>query len=89
MPVISMFFGIIIRMFYKDNEQHHTPHIHAEYQGEHAVFSISGGEIIAGSMPSNKAKLVTAWIEIRREDLLADWALAVEGSRVFKIKGLE
>jgi hypothetical protein len=76
-------------MFYKDNVQHHKPHIHAEYQGRTAVFTIPDGEIIAGSIPLSKAKLVAAWIEIHKDDLLADWALAVEGSRVFKIKGLE
>jgi hypothetical protein len=32
MPVISMFCGVIIRMFFKDNQKHHMPHIHAEYQ---------------------------------------------------------
>ena len=41
-----MFFGIIIRMFYRDNRQHHRPHIHAEYQGEIAVFAIEDGNIL-------------------------------------------
>lgn len=89
MPVISMFFGIIIRMFFRDNKQHHTPHIHAEYQGEIAVFSISDGLIIDGSIPAAKTKLVTAWIEIHKDELLADWILAVNGEGIFKIKGLE
>jgi hypothetical protein len=89
MPVISMFFGIIIRMFYRDNKQHHLPHIHAEFQGGVAVFSISDGSILEGSLPSSKRKLVEAWIEIHREELLADWQLAVQGENVFRIKGLE
>jgi hypothetical protein len=84
-----MFFGIIIRMFYKDNQQHHLPHIHAEFQGEVAVFSIADGSILDGDIPASKRKLVEAWIEIRRDELLADWQLAVEGTTVFKIKGLE
>lgn len=89
MPVISVFFGIIIRMFYKDDEKRHLPHIHAEYQGEVAIFSIGDGAILSGSIPKTKEKLVVAWIEIHKDDLLADWVLAVEGSKVFKIKGLE
>ncbi len=89
MPTISMFFGIIIRMFYRDNKQHNLPHIHAEYQGEVAVFAIMDGIILDGSLPNPKRKLVEAWIEIHRDDLLADWQLAVEGAKVFKIKGLE
>ena len=48
MPILSMFYGIIIRMYYIDNKQHHVPHIHAEYGGKKAVFSIADGELIAG-----------------------------------------
>lgn len=48
MPTISMFYGILIRMFYKDIEKHNRPHIHAEYQGEVAVYSIPDGEILSG-----------------------------------------
>jgi hypothetical protein len=33
-------------------------------------------------------KLVQAWIEIHREELLADWQLAVEGQQPFKIEPL-
>jgi hypothetical protein len=40
MAIISMFYGIIISMYYFDNKQHKTPHIHVKYQGEEAVFSI-------------------------------------------------
>ena len=37
MPILSMFYGIIIRMYYADNKQHHVPHIHAEYGDDKAV----------------------------------------------------
>jgi hypothetical protein len=84
-----MFYGIIIRMFYRDNKQHHLPHIHAEFQGEVIVFAIEDGSVLDGSLPNSKRKLVEAWIEIHRDELLADWQLAVEGETVFKIKGLE
>ncbi|MBF0407920.1 MAG: DUF4160 domain-containing protein [Candidatus Riflebacteria bacterium] len=76
-------------MFFRDNKQHHLPHIHAEYQGEVAVFAINDGHIIEGSLPNSKRKLIEAWIEIHRDDLFADWQLAVEGEAVFKIKDLE
>lgn len=89
MPTISMFYGIIIRMFYRDNKQHHLPHIHAEFQGDVIVFAIEDGSVLDGSLPNSKRKLVEAWIEIHRDELLADWQLAVEGETVFKIKGLE
>lgn len=89
MPTISFFYGIIIRMFFRDTDQHHMPHIHAEYQGDVAVFAIETGELLAGSMQKSKIKLVDAWIEIHREELMADWKLASNGQNVFKIKGLD
>ena len=89
MPIISMFFGIFIRMFFRDIEKHHVPHIHAEYQGETAVYSIPDGELLAGNLPAKKQKLVVAWIEIHQEDLLANWELAVNGKKPFPIRGLD
>ena len=64
MAVISMFYGIIISMFYFNNRRHKRPHIHAKYQNHEAVIAIPEGEILEGSLPSNKMKLVQAWIEI-------------------------
>jgi len=89
MPIIAMFYGIIIRMFYRDNQQHHLPHVHAEYQGQVAVFSIDDGALLDGEIPSPKQKLVVAWMEIHRDELIADWNLAVVGEKVFRIRGLE
>lgn len=89
MPTISMFYGILIRMFFKDNDKHQQPHIHAEYQGKTAIYSIPDGKCLAGSMPSKKEKLIVAWIEIHQDDLIADWTLAVNGKTPFKIKGLD
>lgn len=88
MPVISMFYGIIIRMYFMDNKQHSQPHIHVEY-GEHsAVYALGDGALLAGSLPSKQNKLVAAWIELRKEELLADWQLAVKGDAPFKIEPL-
>jgi hypothetical protein len=89
MPTISMFYGLLIRMFFRDTEKHHVPHIHADYQGQVAVYSILDGIVLAGELPPNKHKLVVAWIEIHHEDLLADWNLAVNGKKPFPIKGLD
>jgi hypothetical protein len=88
MPTISMFFGIIITMYYFDDEQHSIPHIHVKYQDENAVFSIPDGKLIAGNIKRNKQKLIEAWIEIHQEDLMANWELAINGNEVFKIDPL-
>jgi hypothetical protein len=76
-------------MFFRDIEKHKLPHIHAEYQGQMGVYSILDGVLLAGSLPQNKHKLVVAWIEIHKDDLAADWALAVDGKKPFPIKGLD
>ncbi len=89
MPTISLFYGVLIRMFFRDIEKHHVPHIHAEYQGEVAVYAIHDGTLLAGNLPPKKHKLVVAWIEIHQEDLLADWELAVNGKTPLPIRGLD
>ena len=89
MPVISMFYGIIVLMYFLDNKKHKRPHIHVQYQGKEAVFSIPEGKLLEGTLPQNKIKLVCAWIEIHREELLADWKLAVQGAEIFKIDPLK
>lgn len=88
MPVISMFYGVIIRMFYFDTAKHKSPHIHVQIGGQYAIIRIPDGHILEGKIKSQKYKLVLAWIEIHKEDLLADWKLAREGQSVFKIEPL-
>jgi len=88
-PTISMFYGILIRMFFYDTDKHNLPHIHAEYQGDVAVYAINNGDLLAGKLPKKKHKLIVAWIEIHQEDLLADWELAVNGKKPFPIRGLD
>jgi len=55
-----MFYGIVIAMYFFDDEQHHAPHIHARFQGMDASVSILDGVLLAGSIPPNKLKLVQA-----------------------------
>lgn len=89
MPTISMFYGILVRMFFHDTGKHHLPHIHAEYQGKVAVYAIEDGALLSGNFPPKKHKLVVAWIEIHHDDLCADWELAVNGQKPFPIRGLD
>ena len=88
MPVISMFYGLLVSMYYLDTKQHNLPHIHVKYSGMEAVYEIPGGKLLEGFIPANKEKLLLAWIEIHQEDLMANWELAVTGNQVFKIDPL-
>jgi uncharacterized protein DUF4160 len=89
MPILSMFYGIVVRMYVFDNKRHHLAHVHAEYSGSEAVFDIKSGKVLTGNLPSGKVRLVQAWIEIHRDELLADWQLAVSGEELFKIEPLK
>lgn len=87
MPVLSMFYGIIVRMYNEVGGKHNMPHIHAEYSGEEVVIDLDGN-VIEGSFPKNKLKLLEAWIEIHREDLEANWNLLSRGEQFFRIEPL-
>jgi len=89
MPTISMFFGILISIFYGDNQQHHTPHIHARYQGKKASIAIDDGRVLAGDFPLRQLRMVQVWIDIHRDELMADWELAVAGDEPFRIAPLQ
>lgn len=64
------------------------PHVHVEYQGAEAVVDIVAGALIDGELPPAKLKLVLAWVEIHRDELLADWSLASRGEPIFRIEPL-
>jgi hypothetical protein len=88
MPEISRFFGIIIRMFAEPSAQHHRPHFHAYYQDSAAVFAVDSVEMIGGELPQRQRRLVEAWAEIHRSELLDDWRRLRSGRRPLKIEPL-
>jgi len=88
MPSISAFYGIIIYMYFMDNRQHKTPHIHVKYQGQEVIVAIPEGNVLEGSIAAPKMKLLQAWIEIHKDELMADWELAVSGEHPYKIEPL-
>lgn len=88
MPVLSMFYGIIIRMQSEKGGKHHVPHIHVICGDDESVFSLDG-EKLEGTIQNSKMKLVVAWIEIHKEELRSDWKLLEEGEQPFKIEPLK
>lgn len=89
MPVISAFYGVIILMFFFDNRKHNRPHIHAQSGEFEAVISIDDGEVLEGELPKSRMRLVQAWIEIHKDELITDWQLAVNGQQPAKIEPLK
>lgn len=88
MPVLSIFYGIIVRMYKENGGKHNVPHIHAEYSGDEIVVALDG-TVLEGEIPRNKLKLLEAWIEIHREDLEANWKLLSNGEQFFRIDPLK
>ena len=87
MPVLSSFYGIIVRMYNENGTRHHLPHLHAEYSGEEVVVALNG-TVLEGAIRESKMKLLVAWMEIHREDLEANWRLLSNGERYFHIDPL-
>jgi hypothetical protein len=86
MPIISAFFGIIIRMFYKEHE---PAHFHAEFQGQSAKFDLSG-KLVAGDIRSRTARrLIREWAIRHRPELQANWDKTKAGRPLEKIEPLE
>jgi hypothetical protein len=69
-PIISLFFGIVIRMYH---DEHPPPHFHAAYQGFEAFVRIEDGEILHGELPRKAARLVRQWALDHRDALMANW----------------
>jgi Domain of unknown function (DUF4160) len=79
MPTISVFFGIIIRMFYRE---HNPPHFHAEYQGQNATLT-------EGEIDSRTAKnLIRKWARLHRDELNKNWEKMRERKGFIRIEPL-
>jgi hypothetical protein len=86
MPVISTFFGIVIRMFYRE---HGVPHFHAEYQGQQASFTFDG-EPLAGTLQSRTAmRLIKEWALAHGVELEANWNRVKGGQPLERIAPLD
>jgi len=86
MPVVSVFFGIVIRMFYRE---HGIAHFHAEYQGQQATFTFDG-ELLAGTLRSRTAlRLIKEWATAHRPELEANWDRLKAGEPLERIPPLD
>ncbi len=72
MPVLSRFYGIIIRMYFQQAE-HNPPHIHALYGEDMAAIDIQTGEVLEGHLPPKTLAMVREWSAIHKDDLLHMW----------------
>jgi hypothetical protein len=84
-PIISEFYGIKILMYWND---HLPPHFHAEYGENKILVDINNGVVIKGIFPLKQLKLVLAWCEIHKDELLENWEKGKEHLEFNKINPL-
>ena len=88
MPEISRFQGMIIKLIFLDNDKHHKPHVHV-YYGEYEASVGLDGELLSGSIPLKKLKLLQAWMILHEDELYKAWNNAVQGLPFEDIKPLD
>jgi hypothetical protein len=88
MLTISMFYGLIIQMYYAHKE-HNPPHFHVQYQGEKAQVNILTGDVMKGKLSPRNYHIILAWIELHRDELLANWTLCQNGDEPVNINPLQ
>jgi len=86
MPRISVFFGIVIRMFYND---HWPAHFHAEYGEYEAVYKIETIEVLRGELPRRAHAFVVEWITLHRAELVENWERARQSLPLRSIEPLD
>ena len=72
MPVLSRFYGIVIRMYFQQ-AKHNPPHIHALYGEDMAAIDIHTGEVLEGHLPPKALAMVREWVDIHKNELLRMW----------------
>ena len=86
MPTLSIFFGIIIRMWHDD---HPPPHIHPEYQGFEALIDIASGDVRDGELPRKVAAIVKEWCLVHQAELQENWQRAQRFEPLDRIQGAD
>ncbi len=86
MPIISKFYGIKIMMYW---DEHFPPHFHAEYNEYKILVDIQNGVVIKGVFPGKQIKLVLAWCEIHKDELIKNWKNAKNHEEMNKINPLK
>jgi len=82
MPIIARFYGILIKMYFKE---HGVPHFHALYGEYNAIFKIDTMEMIEGDLPNRAHKMIKEWGKMYKNELIEIW----NTQKIKKLPGLE
>ena len=86
MPTISMFFGMVIVMYWRD---HAPPHFHCHYQGYEGSILLETGELVDGDLPRTARRLLRDWTKRHRAELMENWRRARLGMPLLAIQGAD
>ena len=70
MPIISIFHGLIVSMYYFDYRRHSLAHIHVNFGEMEAVYTIPDGILLEGGLTLRKEKILLEWINLHKGALL-------------------
>ena len=84
MPIISRFYGLIIKMYFQQSE-HQPPHIHVAYAEFSGSIVIADGRVLEGDLPKKALSMVREWLAMHRNELQKMW----DTQEFFTIPGLE
>ena len=87
MPSISEFYGLSVYM-YNNVREHNSPHFHVFYRDLESIIDIQKCKKTEGKMPKNKLRLILAWCEIHKDELLQNWELATKKMDLLNIAPL-
>ena len=85
MPTVSLFYGIKIMMYFND---HHPPHFHAKYADFVAIINILDCTVMKSALPKRQLKLVLAWAELHKDELMQNWELVKNSKEPMEIRPL-
>ena len=86
MPTISMFYGIMVQMFFND---HQPAHFHVKYGDHKAIINVMTLEVMRGGLPRRALAMVLEWAQTHRVELLVDWELCRQMRMPHPIQPLE
>jgi hypothetical protein len=68
--------------------EHNPPHFHAEY-GEYRIIVDLNDEVVKGFMPKRALILIFEWLELHKEELIANWKICQNKDIPKKIEPLK
>ena len=86
MPIIAVFFGIVVRMFY---QEHEPAHFHAEFQGQQGKFDFDGRQMMGNIQSGTALRLIAEWTVRHRAELERNWENMKAGRPLDRIQPLE